>query len=423
MPPTRPRKKKPGPNDVVIQYGDGSEKIMKNGMLPPEPELTLADKVDKLRRTPQHKSDVAKDVKRRVAQMVGKQIVEDYEKSQEKIPDFSVHCDNFFDELKKPKSERRYAVNKLAGEGHIISMPSPRKTGKTTLLANLGFAGLTGTKFLDSFSTDLQDDEGLAVINAEMISDDYRDVWDALNPGEMEGQFPFKRLHMMHCRETGTKINLLSDRARDSFAEWLIDRNVRWLFLDPWKEFVTWSHIDPIKDKDVNELLEAVKDLSYTVGLTMTMIPSHTPQSAEAGIRAKNSGAFEDGVDAIWAYYRPGKIRERGSTRVFGVEGRIEGLDHTEVIFDREHMYLTLGSRTVSQIISEERQDARDIAGLTSIKASPTQDAISDVLDEPMTPSQIAEATGLDVQKVKDALGRGKGKRFIQGGDGTWKRK
>lgn len=403
----------PGP----IQWADGKKRAPQP--VPP-PEPTLKEKVQRIRTDPRHNQEVGKDLRTRLARDDGQRVFEEYKKEQEKVPDFSVHDQSFYDELKTPAEDRRYVVQDLAKEGHVVAFPSPRKTGKTTLLANLGFAGLTGSDFLSAFATDLQVDEGLVVVNAEMIGHDYRDVWEALSPGKVEGRYPYKRLYMMHCRETGTKINLTSDRTREAFAEWLIDRNARWLFLDPWKEFVTWARMDPNLDKDINELLDAVRDLSHLAGLVLTVIPAHTPQSGEAGIRTKGAGAFEDGADAIWKYWR--SKDERSAPRLLAAQGRVEGLDPTEVLFDREHYALALGDRTAMDIRAEARQEDRDLKGPVSFRASPTQDLIDSVLETPMTPTQIADLTGLDAQKVKDALRRGRDRRFVPGGNGTWKR-
>lgn len=430
MAPVRPRTKpKARPGDVVMQMGEGPDKIIRKRNLDPEPEKTKAEAIQEMRRSPQFQKDVSRDLSSRLlVRDESQRQFEEFKQSQEKPPDFSLHAESFFDELKTPPPVQRYAVDQIAKDGHVISMPSPRKTGKTTLLANLGFAGLTGTDFLGQFATDLRPDEGLAVINAEMLKFDNREPWEASDPGKgpLGYAYPYKRLHFMHCRETGTKINLLHDATRDGLAEWLIDRNVRWLFLDPWKEFITWARIkNPNDDGPINELLDAIRDLARLAGLTLTVIPAHTPQSAEAGIRAKGSGAFEDGADGMWSYYKVGKNKNRSSVRVFGAEGRFPGIDPTEVLFDREHHSLSLGSRTAESILSDERDEDRELrslrTGTDKIKIR-TSDEIYRILDEPMTPSAIAEKIGADAKAVSMALGRSKGKRFMQAGDGTWRR-
>lgn len=230
----------------------------------------------------------------------------------------------------------RYAVEQLAGQGHVVSLPSTRKTGKTTLLANLAWAGADGEPFLGKFQTHL--DGNVGIWNLEMERLDYRDVFWPMriqNPG---------KIRMAHLR--GWSVPFLEPYPMDQVYRWLGENQVRWWFLDPWKNVCSANGVSINDNAGVQRLVEKIQEIQARAGLTLVVIPMHTPQAqqAEGEERAKGAGEFEDGADVMWRYVKasPG----RSSPRVLTVEGRGRGtgLDETAIDYDPETGRLTLGN-------------------------------------------------------------------------------
>lgn len=252
-------------------------------------------------------------------------------------PDFGTCTATLQYELALPVPPVRWAVEKLATSGSIVTLPSSRKTGKSTFIANLAAAGADSEPFLGAFPTRL--DGSIAIINAEM------GTWDYLTPYRTLGIRRQDTVRIMHCRDNGIKINLLDDTTADRFAKWLQDGGTRWLFLDPWKNFLAWSGTGLNDNDAANLLITRVQEIHAAAGITLTVIPMHTTQTAqEAGYeRAKGAGEVEDAADALWRYVRSEASRE--AARVLTVEGRGgAGLDETTVDFDAATGRLSLGT-------------------------------------------------------------------------------
>ena len=251
-------------------------------------------------------------------------------------PDLAAFTQTLEDELAAEIPEKRWAVRNLASAGSIVTLPSSRKTGKTTFLANLAMSGVGGESFLGEFETFLTGT--VAVVNAEMGTEDYRETYRALKIREA------KKIRLLHCRESGIRINLMNDVTAQRFTDWLTGNDAQWLFLDPWKNFLAWSGTKMNDNDAASMLITRVQEIHSAAGLTLTVIPMHTTQTAqEAGYeRAKGAGEVEDSADALWRYTRSKGYRN--STRVLAVEGRGgAGLDETTVLFDPETGRLTLG--------------------------------------------------------------------------------
>jgi hypothetical protein len=195
-----------------------------------------------------------------------------------------------------------------------------------------------------------------------MTTDDYLDVWESLWNGkrlERGERHPFKRARFLHCRDNRLRLNLLDGETCSRFVEWLQDGKAEWLFLDPWKEFLTWAGIGMNDNDGVQALLGAVREIGHAAGLSLIVIPVNMPQNpAEGEERAKGAGELEDGGDALWRYSRAKGGRE--APRFLAVEGRGGvGLDDTEVVFGPGG-WLSLGDGTRSD--SSKRHMAEAVA-------------------------------------------------------------
>jgi hypothetical protein len=254
------------------------------------------------------------------------------------------------DDLVMPRPLVRWVVEDIATAGAQVTLPSSRKTGKTTFLLNLCRSAGNGTPFLDRFECSL--DGNIGYLNAEMLRADILGYCDRLGNGIWTS-----RVHMLHCRETGLRLNLLSDNVCDSLVQWCSLYDIEWLILDPWKNFLTWSGVGMNDNDGVLALSEACRRLSVAAKLQLVIIPMHTTQTpAEDGYeRGKGAGELEDGADWLWRYTRAGAASD---PRVFSVEGRGPGVDEMVVDWDAGTGLLSYGTGTRSEVRRSSGADA-----------------------------------------------------------------
>jgi hypothetical protein len=254
------------------------------------------------------------------------------------VPMLSITSIPLCDDLVAPRPLVRYAVEDIATAGAQVTLPSSRKTGKTTFLLNLARSAGNGTPFLDRFECSL--DGNIGYLNAEMLRADILGYCDRLGNGIWTS-----RVHMLHCRETGARLNLLSDNVCDSIVRWCSLYDIEWLILDPWKNFLTWAGVGMNDNDGVLALSEACRSIGVAASLQLMLIPLHTTQTpAEDGQeRGKGAGELEDGADWLWRYTRVGSAAEG---RVFACEGRGPGVDEMVVDWDSSTGLLSAGTGT-----------------------------------------------------------------------------
>jgi hypothetical protein len=236
------------------------------------------------------------------------------------LPALEIHSLDLETDMAMPRPMIAYAVDEIATAGAQVTLPSSRKTGKTTFLLNLCRAAGNGVPFLDRFECSL--DGNIGYLNAEMLRADILGYCDHLGDGVWTS-----RVHMLHCREDGLRLNLLSDSVCESVVRWCGLYDIEWLVLDPWKNFLTWSGVGMNDNDGVLALSERCRSLSVAARLQLMMIPLHTTQAGpenEGGERGKGAGELEDGADWLWRYTRVGGAAD---PRVFSVEGRGPGVD------------------------------------------------------------------------------------------------
>ena len=259
------------------------------------------------------------------------------EKGERHAPDLSGPLRSLWDDIQDPPPKVPSAIDELAKKGHIVTLPSARKSGKSTLLMNLAWSGVRGGKFLEEFQTYLGGNVGF--VNAEMTTDDFT---------EYARPMPFKekdmrRIFPIHCRDEGIRLNLLNDETCSRFIRWLRDRDCEWLFLDPWKNFLSWAGAGMNDNDMVSRLADRVREIVVSAGISLCVIPMHTTQTApEEGLeRGKGAGELEDSADSMWRYTRvDGSI---SLPRILAVEGRGVGLEGQAVMYDEGTGLLSLG--------------------------------------------------------------------------------
>lgn len=229
-------------------------------------------------------------------------------------------------DLVAPRPAITWAVEDLATSGAQVTLPSSRKTGKTTFLLNLCRSAGNGTAFLDRFDCSM--DGNIGYINAEMLRADILGYCDRLGGGVWTD-----RLQLLHCRENGVRLNLLSDAVCADLVSWCIHNEVEWLICDPWKNFLGWAGAGLNDNDAVLALSDRFRSIAVDAEISLCVIPMHTTQTpAEEGMeRGKGAGELEDGADWLWRYTRIGGTTEG---RVLSAEGRGPGVDEMVVSWD-----------------------------------------------------------------------------------------
>lgn len=242
----------------------------------------------------QDKADADELVRARARRNARREL--DAETAAQTAPDLARFSLSLREELVVVPEDPGWAVESIARPGHIATLPSVRKTGKTTFLGNLAWCGVDDEPFLGRLDCSL--DGNVAAVNAEMTRDDY--LWTYRQLGIKHDN----RLFMLHCLDESLRLNLLSDVVCERFIKWLVSRDASWLFLDPWKNFLAWAGLEINDNKGANDLLVRIQQIRSEAGLAFVVIPMNTPQATpSAGSeRAKGAGEVEDGADVLWRY-------------------------------------------------------------------------------------------------------------------------
>lgn len=230
-----------------------------------------------------------------------------------------------------------------------------RKTGKTTLTANLSRCLLTGEDFLDAYGVRPLDGD-LAMLNFE-VSGAQLARWFH------DAQVPAERCHIVNLR--GRRNPLANEEDRGQLAELLRSRGVEALIVDPFGRAYTGS-----SQNDAGEVGAWLSDLDrFTrgeVGARDLLLTAHAGWNGE---RTRGSTALEDWADVIWTMTRDDGDDPK---RYFRAEGRDVDVPEDQLHFDPASRRLALtghGSRKASR--AEKRLDDLGDLALDIVASSP----------------------------------------------------
>lgn len=338
----------------------------------------------------------------------------DSEEAARNVPDFARLTVNLRDDLKTVAADPGWSVDSLARPGHIATLPSPRKTGKTTVLGNLAWSGVDGGQFLGRFDCELSGN--IAAINAEMTREDY--LWTYRCLGIRNDH----RITPVHCLDEGLRINLLSDLTCERFVKWLVSFSAEWLFLDPWKNFLSWAGADINDNKLANDLLVRIQQIRSEAGLGLVVIPMNTTQASMApgAERAKGAGEVEDGADVLWRYSVVDNSID--SPRVLTARGR-GGISMGELIVnwdpDTEQLTAVDGSRAsvASSRSAAEAAEALEMELLGSKRTELNAGEFDDAIGGDNRTRQGKRKAAVELGLVVERPGKGQTKWYSMPGE------
>lgn len=243
--------------------------------------------------------------------------------------------------LALPVPERRYLVEGVIGEHHNITLTAGYKTGKTTMIGNLGRSLVDGVPFLGQFNVS-PDAGNVGFWNLEMDPEDLYEYWRPIGVQHSD------RIVLAHLR--GSRIPfMVSEPAREWAIEWLVRNEITTWIVDSWTRLCNgWHGIAEKDNAGYAALTSAIDEIKAATGVNVFMATCHMPRAeqVEGQERSRGGAALDDWVDARWVLTR------QEDERFLFVEGRGVGLEETALVFDEETRRLSIGAGN--------RADARD---------------------------------------------------------------
>lgn len=234
--------------------------------------------------------------------------------------------------LARPDSTRFRVDGLILAEG-FTTVVAARKTGKTTFNLNLADSLLTGRDFLGRFPVEPVEGR-IALLNFEVAA---RQVAHWAN---LVGVDP-DRFDIVTLR--GRRNPLLHPQDRADLAEYLRDRNVEFLFVDPLSRAFYGDN-----GNDNTQMQRFLSDLDTfaraEVGATDVVLNVHAGWNAD---RSRGASAIEDHPDSI-IWLRPGGKEKDDRSTYIEARGRDVDVEEMQLAFDPATYRLSLtgeGSR------------------------------------------------------------------------------
>ena len=258
--------------------------------------------------------------------------------------------------LGRPQPPRGRVDGLIPWEASAL-IPAQRKTGKTTLLLNLGRSFLTGEPFLGTF--EVQPVDGMVALLNYEVSGDTITRW-----ADEAGLDP-DRFFIVNLRGRRNPLADLEDRGR--FAELLRQRGTESLLVDPFgRAYTGQSQNDP--GEVGGWLAELDRFTRADVGARDLILTTHAGWNQE---RTRGSSALEDWADSIITMVKDDNEDSDGE-RYLRAIGRDVDVEEDQLNYDPNTRTLTLagsGSRKATK--DTRRNDKLDKAVLEAVTAEP----------------------------------------------------
>lgn len=252
--------------------------------------------------------------------------------------------------LARPPEPPMRVAELMPSDGAVL-LSAQRKTGKTTLSANLTRSLLTGEDFLGRFA--------VRPIAGDVAFLNYEVSAAQLARWLSDVGVPADRCHLVNLRGTRNPLTVEDERAR--LASHLRERGVEAIIVDPFgRAFGGQSQ------NDAGEVGRWLIDLDHfvraEVGAKDLVLTAHAGWNGE---RTRGSTALEDWADAVWTLTRD--TDEEEGARYFRAMGRDVDLDEDRLDFDPQTRRLSLagaGSRKHSREHRRHDETRREILSL-----------------------------------------------------------
>ena len=258
--------------------------------------------------------------------------------------------------LARPDTERFRVGGLLLSEG-FTTVVAARKTGKTTFNLNLADSLLSGRDFLGQFPVEPVEGR-IALLNFEVAAKQVAH-WASL-VGVDPDRFDIVTLR-------GRRNPLLHPQDRADLAKYLREREVEFLFVDPFSRAFYGD-----SQQDNTQVQAFLSDLDVfarsEVGATDVVLNVHAGWNAD---RSRGASALEDHPDSI-IWLKPGD-REKGDRSTYiEAKGRDVDVEEMQLAFDPATYRLSLtGEGSRREVKLAQKQSDLEPAILRLVAAEP----------------------------------------------------
>jgi hypothetical protein len=221
-------------------------------------------------------------------------------------------------------------VERFARSGHNVVIAAQYKTGKTTFAINLMRCLVEGRPFLGRFEVPAHRRVGF--VNLEVGEADMQDWIRAL------GIDPacWERFTIANSRGRPPRIN--TPAARAGLVSVLRDLGTQDLVLDCVRPLAAACGMDENSNNDMGRFTGWWDEIKQAAGLSTLWLVHHTGrmQQVEGAERGRGATVLDD-----WPDMRVLLVADEERRRFVRTEGRIEGLDETQVFYDPETRILS----------------------------------------------------------------------------------
>lgn len=276
-----------------------------------------------------------------------------------------------------------YTIDRLHQTGTNTLLAAQYKTGKTTLTANCLRSLIDGTPFLGHF--DIGEIDGrVAFWNFEMTDAMFRS-W--LRDQGIENM---DRGAVWNLR--GYTLPLWTPHVQDIAVRWLEEREVSFLFIDPWRRAYSGFGGENANE-DVGRWLDVLDLVKRRAGVQDLVMATHTGrmQHEEGQERARGATTLDDWADNRWIL-----VKEKDGNRYFHANGRDVHVDEVKLNYEPASRKLTVGGgdRRSERLRSHSLEAYEIVKKKPGIKKSELLDRMKGKRD-------------FQVQGVADAIARG----------------
>lgn len=332
--------------------------------------------------------EVAKELKRLRVRESAREQLQQEKAARDFVPPPSTA--SLRDELAIKEQAVHYSVAKLHPQGTNALLAAAFKVGKTTLLANLFRSLLDGDAFLGTYAVD-RPAGGVAYWNYEMTEAQFRGWLRKLGITNIDDGA------VLHLR--GYRLPLLAAHVEDWAVQWLQDRRISTLVLDP---FARAYRGDENNNPEVGRFLDALDVVKRRAGVHDLYMGAHFGRAAQAegDEHVRGATVLDDWADVRWLY-RKGVEQ----SRYFRAEGRDVHVPEQRLSFDATTLRLTAAGGSMREDL--ERKHVREAVHACSdtpgLSKTALRQAISGKTDDKEGYIALAIASGYITKRLEGA--------------------
>lgn len=273
--------------------------------------------------------------------------------------------------LAEPDDPTRWRVHDILQAGGRVVLSAQRKSGKTTMVANLVRALADGSRFLGQFGTVRA--RHVTMLDFEMSRGQIRDWLRDVSVKATD------RVTLWPLRGSAASFDLTDQATRRQWASALRDLGTDVLIVDCLRPIL--DAIGLSEDKEAGKFLVNLDALLAEAGISECVLVHHAGHSGE---RSRGDSRLRDWPDVEWRIVRESEDAGPGARRYFSAEGRDVSVPEGMLDFDRATRSLTLtgGSRketagdelvpAVLEIVNAPTPDGSEGWSLRSIQSALT---------------------------------------------------